>query len=120
MFIDKTEYMSPRKKGVTTMLKHEGKLLGKRISWESIVNEWEDNKRVGWIAKSGYPKKILLKYHIELNAAENETEIKMTLDYTPTLFFGNILNKLFYRKGMERLVEKSLENLKAISESQII
>jgi len=119
LFVDKTEYPLARRRGVTTLLKHEGNLLGRKISWESMVNQWEENKRIGWISKTGYPQKILLKYHIELSPVENETEVKMIVDYMlSTPFIGNVLDRWFYAKRMDRLLEKSLENLKAILESQ--
>ena len=47
-FVEKTEYTTIRKTGVTTKVKNHGKLFGTRQEWDGYAFQWEKDKRIGW------------------------------------------------------------------------
>jgi uncharacterized membrane protein len=84
-------------------------VAGMKINLETEIHSFKEN--VGWngIVHKGLPHKIQLLFEGTLG----KTKVTYKIEYDPPWFFiGPILDFLILRRGWQRLLNKSLDNLK--------
>lgn len=97
--------------GVTTRWTYEFK--GKTYTWDDIVTEWVDNKRIAWKSTSTWQ----MEDSFDLEPTEKGTRLIYTMDYKlPYGFLEWIYGKLRLQKPMEKTLENTLMNMKRMVE----
>lgn len=106
---------SPGPIGVGTTARVVGKFLGRRIESESVITEFEPNRKYSWEDKSGpFP----LKGSTTLEQIEARTRVNATLEGEPGGFFK--LAEPLVVAMAKRSFQGDLDNLKALMEADAL
>lgn len=97
--------------GVTTRWTYE--FRNKTYTWDDIVTEWVENKRIVWKSTSTWQ----MEDSFDLEPTESGTRLIYIMDYKlPYGFLGWIYGKLRLQKPMEKTLENTLMNMKRVVE----
>lgn len=101
--------------GVGTTARVVGKFLGRRIESESVITEFEPNRKYSWESKSGpFP----LKGSTALEQIEGGTRLNATLEGSPGGFFK--LAEPLVISMAKRSFQGDLDNLKDMMEANAL
>ncbi len=101
--------------GVGTTARYVGKFLGRRIESESVVTEFEPNRKYTWDSTSGpFP----IKGSVTLEPIEGGTRVNATFDAEPAGFF-KLAEPLVMSMG-KRQFQGDLDNLKDLMEANAL
>jgi len=106
---------SPGPIGVGTTARVVGKFLGRRIESESVITEFEPNRKYSWESKSGpFP----LKGSTVLQQIEGGTRVNATLEGSPGCFFK--LAEPLVITMTKRSLQGDFDNLKDLMEADAL
>jgi len=106
---------SPGPLGVGTTARFVGKFLGRRMESESVITEFEPNRKYTWESKSGpFP----LKGSTALEQIDGGTRVTGTIEAEPGGFFK--LAEPLVVSMAKRSVQGDLDNLKDLMEANAL
>lgn len=109
------EQTSPGPIGVGTTARVVGKFLGRRIESESVVTEFEPNRKYTWESKSGpFP----FNGSTTVDQIEGGTRVNTTVEVEPGGFFK--LAEPLLMSMAKRQFQSDLENLKDLMEANAL
>jgi uncharacterized membrane protein len=86
---------------------------GETLEWEAEITRQEDNKRIAWNSKED--PRMAASGQVTFNGLpDNQTEVTVTLQYSPTSQAGEAANALV--KNLDQDLTEDLHNFKAIVE----
>ncbi len=114
-FANEAKQTSPGPIGVGTTARVVGKFLGRRIESESVITEFEPNRKYSWESKSGpFP----LKGSTALEQIDGGTRLNATLEGSPGGFFK--LAEPLVISMAKRSFQGDLDNLKDLMEANAL
>lgn len=108
--------LTSEKQGLDATYHTTGKFLGMNFEIDQRCTEWEENRRWSYTMPFG-KKRAKLSWILE--PYQSGTKLTEIFDYElPYSFIGKFIDTLIFRRYIRKMMEKELENLKAILEME--
>lgn len=117
VFVPRASYATEQTRGVGTVARHEGEMLGRRMEWVGEVVDWVDDERVVWRATSGQPERMKMTAFNSVTPEGKKARYGLEIRYEmPYSFVGRVLDLLWVRRRLRQDLQRSLEQPKAAVE----
>ncbi len=118
-FVSSASYTSKQSAGVGTSAHHWGQFMGRRMEWDGEIVEWVEDAKIVWLATSGQPKKMGMKALNWVTKEDGQTCYLLEVEYRPPYsILGKIMDAIVMRRAVMKSIEKSLERLRVVVETE--
>jgi hypothetical protein len=103
------EPITKTKKGNGTIYRYQARLIGSTSTLETEIHDFVENKGWNGIARKGFPHKTLWQF----DKVNENTRFTYGLEYKlPIPLIGTLLDSLFLKPMWDKIIRKSLQNLR--------